>query len=169
MSAAFPISDSLLHICLNSFSCHNVLVLLSLSGVANLSLLVGVCTVCMLAYKCLQMKWWAAVMVVAIPSQIALLMCPCVSSGKFSVLATCCSCAFLHYLQLTSDCCLILASHLAARMIPAIAIISRLLCLKGRVGRSNTSLRMLCSHFAITWSLQSTCHMQGDWYCRALP
>ena len=74
MSAAFSVSDSLLHICVNSSSCHNVLILLSLSVVTNLSLLVGVCAVCMLAYKCLQMKWWAAVTVVAIPSQKALLM-----------------------------------------------------------------------------------------------
>jgi len=69
--------------------------------------------------------------VVAIPSQKALLICPYVSSGKFSVLAPHCSCAFLHNLQLTYDRCLIFASHLANGMIPAIAIISRLLCLQG--------------------------------------
>jgi len=131
MFAAFSISNSLLHICLNSSTCHNVLILLFLSGVTNLSLLVGVCAVCMLAYKCLQMKWWAAVTVVAIPSQKALLMCPYVSSGKFSVLAPRCSRARLHNLQLTSDRCLIFASHLATGMIPAIAIISCLLCLQG--------------------------------------
>jgi len=39
---------------------------------------------------------------------------------------------------------------------------------KGRTGRSNTSQRKLCIHFPITWSLPSTCHMQGDWYCLAL-
>jgi len=38
----------------------------------------------------------AAVTVVAIPSQKALLMCPYVSSGKFSVLAPRCSRALLH-------------------------------------------------------------------------
>jgi len=129
MSTAFSVSDSLLHICLNSSSCHNVLMQLSLSGVRNLSLPVGVCAACMLAYKCLQMKRWAAVTLVAIPSQKALLMCPYVSPGKFSVLALCCSRALLHNLQLTSDRCLIFASHLATGMIPAIAIISRLLCL----------------------------------------
>jgi len=134
MSAAFSFSYSLLHICLNSSSCHNVLILLSLSGVANLSLLVGVCAVCMLAYKCLQMKWWAAVTVVAIPSQKALLMCPYVSSRKFSVLAPRCSRGFLHNLELTSDRCLIFASHLATGMISAIAIIPRLLCLQGTCG-----------------------------------
>ena len=61
----------------------------------------------------LQMKWWAAVTVVAIPSQKALLICPYISSGKFSVLAPRCSRALLHNLQLTSDRCLIFASHLA--------------------------------------------------------
>jgi len=134
MTAAFSVSDSLLHICLICSSCHNVLILLSLSGVTNLSLLVGVCAACMLAYKCLQMKWWAAVTFVAIPSQKAQLMCPYVSSSKFSVLAPRCSRALLHDLQLTSDHCLIFASHLAAGTIPAIAIISRLLCLQGTRG-----------------------------------
>jgi len=99
---------------------------LSLSGVTNLRLLVGVCAACMLEYKCLQMKWWAAVTVVAIPSQKALLMCPYVSSDKFSVLAPRCSRALLHNLQLTFDRCLTFASYLATGMIPAIAIISRL-------------------------------------------
>ena len=134
MFAAFSIGDSLLHICLNSSSCHNVLILLSLSGVTNLSLLVGVCAACMLAYKCLQMKWWAAVTVVVNPSQKALLMCPYVSSGKFSVLAPQCSRALMRNLQHTSNYRLIFASHLATGMIPAIAIISRLLCLQGTRG-----------------------------------
>ena len=75
-SAAFSVSDSLLHICLKSSSCHNVFIILSLSGVTNLSLLAGVCATCMLVYRCLQMKWWAAVTVFAIPSQKALLICP---------------------------------------------------------------------------------------------
>jgi len=134
MSPAFSVSDSLVHICSNSSSCHNVLILLSLSGVTNLRLLVGVCVACMLEYRCLQMKRWAAVTVVAIPSQKALLMWPCVSSGKFSVLAPRCSRAFLHNLQFTSDYCLIFASHLSTGMIPEIAIISRLLCLRGTRG-----------------------------------
>ena len=111
-----------------------MLILLALSGVTNLSLLAGVCAACMLAYRCLQMKWWAAVKVVAIPSQKALLMCPYVSSCKFSVLAPRCSRALLHNLQLAYDRCLIFASHLATGMIPAIAIISRLLCLQGTRG-----------------------------------
>jgi len=74
------------------------------------------------------------VTVVAIPSQKALLMCLYVFPGKFSVLAPRCSRALLHNLHLTSDRCLIFASHLATRMIPAIAIISRLLCLQGTRG-----------------------------------
>jgi len=89
---------------------------------------------CMLAYRCLQMKWWAAVTAVAIPSQKALLMCPYVFSSKFSVLALRCSRDHLHNLQLTFDRCLIFASHLTAGMIPAIVIISRLLCRKGTRG-----------------------------------
>ena len=91
MSAAFSVSHSRLHICLNSSSCHNVLILPSLSFVTNLSLLAGVYESCMLAYRYLQMKWWAAVTVVAIPLQKALLMCPYVSSGKFSLFAPRCS------------------------------------------------------------------------------
>ena len=59
------------------------------------------------------------------------LRCPYVSSGKFSVLAPRCSRALWHNVQLASDRCLIFASHLATGMIPAIAIISRLLCLQG--------------------------------------
>jgi len=134
ISTAFSVSDSLLHICSTFLSCHNVLILLSLSGVTNLSLLVGVCAACMLAYRCLQMKWCAAVMVVAIPSQKALLMCPYVSSGKLSVLSPRYSRALLHSLQPTSNHRLIFASHLATGMIPAIAIISRLVCLQGTRG-----------------------------------
>ena len=129
ISAAFSVSDSLLYIGSNSSSCHNVFILLSLSGVTNLSLLAGVCAACMLAYRCFQMKWWTAVTVVAIPSQKTLLMCPYVSS-KFSVLAPHCSRALLHNLQPTSDRLFIFASHLATGMVPAIAIISHLLCLQ---------------------------------------
>jgi len=80
------------------------------------------------------MKWWAAVTVVAIPSQKALLTCPYVSSGKFSVFAPRCSRVLWHNLQLASDRRLIFESHLATGMIPAIAIISCLLCLQGTRG-----------------------------------
>jgi len=111
-------------------SCHNVFVLLSLSGVTNLIFLAGVCEACSLAYKCLQ----TAVTVVAIPSQKSLLMCPYVSSGKFPVLALHCSRAPWHNLQPTSDRRLIFAGHSATGMVPAIPIISRLLCLQGTRG-----------------------------------
>jgi len=153
MSVAFSVSNFLLHICSNSSFCHNVLILLSVSGVTNLSLLVGVCTACMLAYRCLQMKWLAAVTAVIIPPQKALLICPYVSSGKFSVLAPRCSHALLHNLQLTSDGCLIFASHLDTGMILAIVTICRLLCLQGTRGSfrvANTSQRTLCFNFAVT-------------------
>jgi len=118
--------------------------------VTNLSLLVGVCAACMLAYRCLQMKWWAAVTVVTIPSQKVLLMCPYVSSGKFPVLVPCHSRALLHNLQLTSARCLIFASHLATRMISAITIISRLLHLQRTRGPfkcfpKNALLSFCCS------------------------
>jgi len=128
----------------------NVSMLLFSSGVTNLSLLVGVCAACILAYRCLQMKWWAAVTVVAIRSSKALLMCPYVSYGKFSVLAPRCSCALLHNLQPTPDHCVIFASNLATGINPAIAIISRFSVSRRRVCR--TCLRTLCFHFAVTWS-----------------
>ena len=130
----FLVSNSLLHICSNFSSCYNVFILLSLSGVTSLSLLAGVCAACMLAYRCLQMTWWAAVTVVAIPPLKSLLMCPYVPSGTFSVLAQRCPCALLHNLQLTSNSCLIFESHLATGMVPAIAIIFRPLCLRGTRG-----------------------------------
>ena len=78
-------------------------------------------------------------------------MCPYVSSGKMLMLVLRCSRALLHNLQFTSDHCLIFASHLATRMIPAIAIIFLAFYVsKGRAGRSNTSLGTLCFHFAVT-------------------
>jgi len=161
-------------ICSNSSSCHNVFImwLLSLSGVTTLSLLAGVCAACMLTYRSLQMKWWAAVMVCAIPLQKALLMCLYVSSGKFEVLAPRCSRALLHYLELTPDHRLLFASQLARRLPEWSLQLPSFLAFyvsKGRAGRSNTSIRTLCFHFAVTWCLLSTCHVQGDWYCPALP
>jgi len=52
----------------------------------------------------------------------------------FRQLAPHCSRSLLHNLQVTSDRCLICASHLATGVIPAIAIISRLLCIQGMRG-----------------------------------
>jgi len=70
-------------------------------------------------------------MFVVISSQKALLMCPYVSDGKFSALVPHCSHSLLRNLQPTSDRRLNFANHLADRMVPAMAIISRLLCLQG--------------------------------------
>ena len=72
--AAFSARSSLLQILRNSSCRHSVLFLLSLSSVTNLSLIFGLCAACMLSYRCLQMDWWAAISVVAIPSQHALLI-----------------------------------------------------------------------------------------------
>jgi len=159
ISTAFSVSNSRLHICSNSASCHNVFIQPSLSGVTNLSLLAGVCAACVLAYRCLQMKWWAAVTVVAIPSQKAQLMCPYVSSGKFSVLAPRCSRTLLHNLLPTSDCCLIFASHLATGMIPAIAIIFRLSCLQGTRG----SFKYFLKNALLSFSRNMKSSVQRFW------
>jgi len=72
------------------------------------------------------------------------------TSSKFSVLAPRCSRALWHNLQLTSDRCLGFARHLATRMISAIASFLAFYVSKGRAGRSNTFLRTLCFHFAVT-------------------
>jgi len=128
----------------------------------RLFLLAGVCAACMLTYRCLQMKWWAAATIVAIPSQKALLMCPYVSFGKFSKRVLRCSSALLHNLQPTSDCFLIFASHLATGMVPAICIISRLSCLQGKRGSFRYFSKNALLSFFRTSSLPSTCRMQGD-------
>jgi len=173
ISTAFPVRDSRLHICSHSsYSLsHNVFILLSFSCVTNLSLLAGVCAACMLAYRCLQMKWWTAVTVVAIPSQRALLTCRYVSSGKCLVLAP--------RSTVVVPFCIICILHLIVVWFwQAIWLLEWSLQLpsflafyvsKGRAGRSNTSLRLLCFHFAVIWSLPSTCYMQGNWYCLPLP
>jgi len=116
-------------------------------------------------------------MVIAIPSQKALFMCPYISSGKFSVLAPPCSRAFLHNLQLTSDRCLIFASQLATRMIPAIAIISRLLCLQGMCGLfkyfPKNDLLSFCCNMKSSGSWVETSWIKfswvGTWYQRTPP
>ena len=75
---------------------------------------------------------------------------------QFSVLAPRCSRALLHNLQLTSDRCLIFTSHLATRMVPAIAIISRLLCLKGTRGSFKYFLKSALLSFCRTMNLAHT-------------
>ena len=113
----------------------------------------------MLAYRCLHMKWWTAMTVVVIPSQKVPLMCPYVSSSKFSVLAR-----SLHLIAVWS----LQAIWLLEWFLQLPSFLAFYVS-KGRAGRSNTSLRTLCFHFASIRSLPSTCYIQGDWYCLALP
>jgi len=86
ISCAFTARSSLLQILRNSSRRHNVLMLLSMSSVTNSSLLFGFYAACMLSYKCPKMEWWAAGTVIAISSQPALVMWPCVSAARQSVL-----------------------------------------------------------------------------------
>jgi len=113
----------------------------------------------MLAYRCLQMKWWAALTVVAIPSQKALLMCPYVSSGKFAVLALrwVSASGSLHNVQPTSDRHLILASQLATGMFPANAIISHLFCLQGTRGSSMMIIDFITVKSGLVTLTESLC------------
>ena len=129
-SCAFSAFSSLLLILWNSSRRHSVLMLLSLSSVTNLSLFFGFCAAWMLSYRCLQMEWWAAVTVVAIPSQPALLMWPCVSAARPSVLSPRASRAILHspaeptpcWLHLAYFCqetgCLCISCHCHAQLSP---------------------------------------------------
>jgi len=71
-------------------------------------------------------------------------------SGKFSVLVPHCSRALLHNLQLSSDRCLIFASHLATGMIPAIVIVSRFLCLQVTCGSPKYFPKNALLSFAVT-------------------
>jgi len=93
-----------------------------------------------------------------------------ISSGKFPVPAPRCSRNLLHNLQLTSDRCLIFASHLATRMIPAIAISSRLLCLQG----TRRSLKCFSKNAVLSFCLnvKSAVHVPCEgWFilpCSAL-
>jgi len=105
ISCAFSVRSSLLQILRNSSRRHCVFILPSLSSLTNLSLLFGFCTACMLSYRCLQMEWWAAVTVVAIPSQPALLMWPCVSSARLSVLSPR-ACHAIQHSRQSADCIL---------------------------------------------------------------
>jgi len=84
------------------------------------------------------MKWRAAVMVVAIPSQKALLICPYVSFGKHRVVI-----APFYNLQPISDRRFILTSHQAPRMILQLPSFLAFYASKGRAGRPVTSLTTL--------------------------
>ena len=117
----------LLQILRNSSRRHSVLMLLFLSSVTNLSLLFGFCAACMLSYRCLSMEWWAAVTIVAIPLQPALLMRLYVSSARPSVLSPQASRAILHNRH-PADCILpILVRKLAFGVFHATTIPNRLL------------------------------------------
>jgi len=91
------------------------------------------------------MKWRAAVMVVAIPLQKALLMCPYVCSSNNRVVI-----APFYNLQPISDRRFIFASHLASRMILQLPSFLAFYVSKGRAGRSVTSLTTICFRFAVT-------------------
>jgi len=122
ISCAFSASSSLLQILRNSSRRHSVLMLLSSSTVTNLSLLCGFCAARMLPYRCLQMDWWAAVTIVAIPSQSALLMWQCVLSARPSVLSPRASRTILHSRH-PADCILpISVRKLAVVVFPATVI-----------------------------------------------
>ena len=99
-----------------------------------------------------------------IPSQKVLLVCPYFFFSKISVLAPRCSRALLHSLQPSFNHCCVFSSHVATCMIPAKLLpwflASKWLDVWVLHGSSNTSLRTLCFHFAVTWSLPSTCHMR---------
>jgi len=131
ISCVFSIRSSLLQILRNSFRLHSVLMLLSLSSVTNLSLLFGFCAACMLSYRCLPMEFWAAVTVVAIPSQPALLMWPCVSANRPSELSPWASRTIVQSRH-PADCILpILDRKVAVGVVPATAFPKRLLRFHG--------------------------------------
>jgi len=75
---------------------HLYFLCLRVSSKASSLLLFGFGVACMLSYRCLQMKWWTAVIVFAIPSQPALLIWPYVSAAKLSMLLPKASRTFLH-------------------------------------------------------------------------
>jgi len=135
ISAALSVSDSLLHICLVSVSYHNVFTTVTFfirCGKPELS------------------RWCLCTLYAGIQMSPDEMVCSrdgcrhsvaegtvdvpiCVLRQIFSA-RTAFFWRLLHNLQLTSDRCLIFASHLATGTIPAIAIIFRLLCLQRTCG-----------------------------------
>jgi len=77
--------------------------------------------------------------------------------ANFSALTPRFSGALLHNLQLISDRCLIFESYLATGMIPAIAIISRLLCLQ--VTRRSFKYFAKNSLFSFCHNMKSAVHV----------
>ena len=166
MSAAFSISDSLLHICLNSSSCHNVLILPS-------SLFVR-CDKSELTRWCLCSLYagWSGGQPWRLLQFHRRKHCWCAHTSLMANFQ-CSHRVVLVPFYILYSLHLIVVWFLQAIWRPEWSLqlpsFPAFYVSKGRAGRSNTSLRTLCSHFAVTWSLPSTCHMQGDWYCLALP
>jgi len=131
ISCAFSTRSSLLQILRTTSRLHSVLMIFSLSSVTNLSLFFGFCAACMLSYRCFPMEWWATVTLAAIPSQPALLMWPCVSAARMSVLLPRASRAIPHSRH-PADCILpILVRKLPIGVILVTAIPKRLLRFNG--------------------------------------
>ena len=139
ISWAFSASSALMQI-LRNFSRHySVLMLLSSSSVTNLSLLVYFCAACMLSYRCLQMEWWTAVNVFAIPLQPAQFMWPCVSAARPSVLSPRATRAILHGRHPAVCILPILVRELAVGVFSATAIPNHLLGFHGIFSSLHTS------------------------------
>ena len=120
----------------------------------------GFCAACMLSYRCLQMEWWAAVTIVAISLQPALLMWPCVSAARPSVLLPWASHAVLNSRH-PVDCILpILDRKLAVGVFPATAISNRLL--RFRVSRIHQH-KDVFNGFWVTRVHQHTENMEYSW------
>jgi len=126
----------------------------------KLELAFWLCAACMLSYRCLQMEWWAAVTVVAIPSQTALLMWLCVSSARPSVISPRVSCAILHS-QHPADCILrILVRKQAVVVISATDILKCLLRFQKKMEffcHSNHFPTWTFLHPVAAWSLLCPC------------
>jgi len=150
ISAAFCVSDFVLHICSNTFFCHNVSILLPLAGVTNLRLLVGVCAARMLAY--VQISRWNGVQSWRLSPLRRRRHCWC--ANTFPPASFQCSHRFV-----VAHFCIICSLHLIAIwFLPAIWLAAWSLQLplflafyvsRGRAGGSYTSLRTLCFHFAV--------------------
>jgi len=170
MSAGFSISDSLLHICLNSSSPATTCSYYSLYQVWQTwtYLLVFVQFVCWHP----NVSRWSGGQQWRLFSFHRRKHCWCAHTSLLAnfqcshrvVLVPFCIISTLH---------LIVVWFLQAIWIPEWSLqwssFFAFYVSKGRAGRSNTSIRTLYFHFAVTRSLLSTHHMQGDWYYLALP
>jgi len=125
-----------------------------------------------LAYRCLQMKWGAAVTVVAIPllHWQAPLMCRYICSGKFSVLTHCCFLRTLTlfgigYSLITYKRFLSFAIHFTTMILPWPVFLA--FCVSRELaGHSNHFQKTFYFRFATKWYVLSL--EQGLWYCSSL-